>query len=83
MAVLLNLYPEHLTWHGDVERYYRDKLELFRNLGDGTFEDVTEEARVGMGRWAWGSRFVDFNNDGLDDILIANGFISTPDTGDL
>jgi len=29
VAVLLNLFPEHLDWHGDVETYYRDKLRLF------------------------------------------------------
>lgn len=29
IAVLLNLYPEHLDWHGSVERYYADKLRLF------------------------------------------------------
>jgi UDP-N-acetylmuramoylalanine--D-glutamate ligase len=29
VAVLLNLYPEHLDWHGDVATYYRDKLRLF------------------------------------------------------
>ncbi|MCP4655116.1 MAG: UDP-N-acetylmuramoyl-L-alanine--D-glutamate ligase [bacterium] len=29
VAVLLNLFPEHLDWHGDVATYYRDKLRLF------------------------------------------------------
>ena len=28
IAVVLNLYPEHLDWHGTVDRYYRDKLRL-------------------------------------------------------
>ncbi|MCK7594959.1 UDP-N-acetylmuramoyl-L-alanine--D-glutamate ligase [Pseudomarimonas salicorniae] len=28
VAVVLNLYPEHLDWHGGVERYYADKLAL-------------------------------------------------------
>ena len=36
-----------------------------------------------MGRWAWGSLFVDLNNDGLEDIIVANGFITAEDTGDL
>lgn len=31
IGVVLNLYPEHLDWHGSVERYYADKLRL---LGD-------------------------------------------------
>ncbi|MER2520546.1 MAG: UDP-N-acetylmuramoyl-L-alanine--D-glutamate ligase [Bdellovibrionales bacterium] len=28
LAVLTNLEPEHLDWHGSVECYYRDKLNL-------------------------------------------------------
>lgn len=28
VAVVLNLYPEHIDWHGSVERYYADKLAL-------------------------------------------------------
>jgi hypothetical protein len=44
---------------------------------------VSIEAGVTIGRWAWGSKFVDFNNDGLDDILVTNGFITTADSGDL
>ena len=35
LAVLLNLYPEHLTWHGSAERYFLDKLNLFRSLPGG------------------------------------------------
>ncbi|MHB1726479.1 MAG: UDP-N-acetylmuramoyl-L-alanine--D-glutamate ligase [Acidimicrobiales bacterium] len=27
-AVLTSLAPDHLTWHGSAERYYRDKLRL-------------------------------------------------------
>ena len=56
---------------------------LFRNRGDGAFDDVTLEAQVNLGRWAWGSMFADINNDGLEDLLVANGFITTEDTGDL
>jgi UDP-N-acetylmuramoylalanine--D-glutamate ligase len=26
--VVTNLYPEHIDWHGDVERYFADKLKL-------------------------------------------------------
>ncbi len=49
----------------------------------GEFRDVSVEQGVTMGRWAWGSRFVDLNNDGWEDLVVANGFISTEDTGDL
>ena len=35
LGVLLNLFPEHLDWHGSVARYYADKLRLFHRLGPG------------------------------------------------
>ena len=35
IAVVTNLYPEHVDWHGSVERYYRDKLHLIDR--DGSF----------------------------------------------
>ena len=56
---------------------------LFENNGDGTFRDVSVEAGVTMGRWAWSSLFVDFNGDGWEDILIANGFVSNERLDDL
>ena len=55
-------------------------------LGDGTsrpFQDVSMDFGVSMGRWAWGSRFLDFDQDGWEDLIVANGFITTDDTGDL
>lgn len=61
---------------------------LFRNLGvpdakGRIFADVSESAAVSQGRWAWGSIFADLNNDGWEDIVVANGFITHPDPGDL
>ncbi len=56
---------------------------LFENVGNGTFRDVSVEKGVTMGRWAWSSLFFDFNNDGREDLLVANGFITGPDTDDL
>ncbi len=56
---------------------------LFENMGDGSFTDVSEEAAVTMGRWAWGSKFFDLNNDGWDDIVVTNGYFTKEGTGDL
>jgi UDP-N-acetylmuramoylalanine--D-glutamate ligase len=33
IAAITNLYPEHVDWHGSVERYYRDKLHLIDRDG--------------------------------------------------
>ncbi len=34
-GVLTSLFPEHLNWHGTLDRYYADKLNLF-NHGSGS-----------------------------------------------
>ena len=56
---------------------------LYKNLGDGNFKNVSPEAGVEMGRWAWGSDSWDFDHDGYSDLYIANGYISGPDRSDL
>ena len=32
---------------------------------------------------SWGAKFADLNNDGWEDIYLANGYISQPDKADL
>lgn len=49
---------------------------LFQNTGDGKFKDVTAEVGGFSGGWAWGGGFIDFDNDGWEDIYTPNGFIS-------
>lgn len=66
----------------EFQRHARGN-SLFRNLGDGTFEDVSEQANVTMGRWAWASLFSDINNDSHPDILVTNGLATNEDTKDL
>ncbi|MDJ0838815.1 MAG: VCBS repeat-containing protein [Acidobacteriota bacterium] len=56
---------------------------LFLNNGDGSFKDISDEAAVTMGRWSWSSNFADLNNDGWEDIMVANGYITSYLTADL
>ena len=56
---------------------------LYRNQGSGKFQNVSEQAGAGMGRWAWSSDAWDFDHDGYSDLYIANGYISGPDPRDL
>jgi len=56
---------------------------LYRNRGDGTFENVAQSAGVEMGRWSWSSDFWDFDHDGFADLYVANGYISGTDRNDL
>ena len=51
---------------------------LYRNLGDGKFQNLSKEAGVDLGRWAWSSDSWDFDHDGYPDLYIANGYVSGP-----
>lgn len=56
---------------------------LYRNRGDGTFENVAQTAGVEMGRWSWSSDFWDFDHDGFADLYVTNGYISGAQRSDL
>ena len=66
-----------------VYRRHARGNSLFRNRGDGTFEEVSEDSSAYFGRWAWASGFVDFNLDGYSDIYVQNGFLTNPRETDL
>jgi hypothetical protein len=51
---------------------------LFQSQPDGSFLHASQAARVHKGLWSWGTVFADFNHDGWDDLLVANGFITGP-----
>ncbi len=52
-------------------------FSLYQNNGDGTFDDVAVQLGFGiMTRWmsGWGLKFLDYDNDGDLDLILANGF---------
>ena len=49
-----------------------EKNLLFRNMGDGSFQDVTDKAGVGDENWALGTGVADIDNDGDLDLYVAN-----------
>jgi enediyne biosynthesis protein E4 len=59
---------------GMLDIYFVDQLgqcQLWRNLGHGKFENITESAGVGMdGKVCVGATFADFDNDGLPDLFV-------------
>ena len=56
---------------------------LYENVGNGKYREVSHSAAVEVARWAWSSLFADINNDGWEDLLVANGYITGEGTGDL
>ena len=54
-----------------------DTSTLYRNNGNGTFDDVTFAAGLGLHTQylGWGAAFFDFDNDGWPDILVVNGHV--------
>jgi len=54
-----------------------DTDSLYKNLGDGTFEDHTYLSGLGINTrlLGWGVGFFDMDNDGWLDILVANGHV--------
>jgi len=46
--------------------------QLFRNRGDGTFEDVTRRAGVGRAAFTKGATWGDYDNDGDPDLYVSN-----------
>jgi enediyne biosynthesis protein E4 len=57
--------------------FANDTSNLYRNHGDGTFEEVSKGA--GMGQVAkylgWGAAFLDYDNDTWPDVLLVNGHV--------
>jgi Tfp pilus assembly protein PilF/peroxiredoxin len=56
---------------------------LYRNAGNGAFENKTAEAGSSMGRWSWSCGSWDFDHDGYPDLYVANGFVSGSNSYDL
>jgi len=54
-----------------------DTNTLYRNMGDGTFSDVTSRAGLAVHTQyvKWGTAFLDVDNDGWKDLFIADGHV--------
>ncbi len=73
-----------------VDRSYRQHETLLRsgfhnqsrmnclqlNAGDGHFSEIAHFAGIEATDWAWSPVIADFDNDGLKDVFVSNGFYS-------
>lgn len=61
-----------------VTNFSDDYNTLYRNLGNGLFRDVTRGAALTLPSLVflgWSANFFDYDNDGWEDLLVANGHI--------
>ncbi len=70
----------------DLRADYRSHTKgnsLYRNKGDGKFEETSASEGVRMGRWAWSADGLDFDNDGAPEIFITTGMLTNASEKDL
>lgn len=61
-----------------ITNFSDDSNTLYRNDGDANFTDITFQAGLGettIPFLGWGTSFIDFDNDGWKDVLVANGHV--------
>jgi len=54
----------------------KETFALYRNTGHGMFDDLSFGTEIGRATYnlsGWGLKFIDFDNDGLMDLILANG----------
>ena len=76
----IDVYGHHGVSVGDIDGDGFDDLyvcqpaglpnRLYRNRGDGTFEDITESSGVGLLENTACAIFADFDNDGRQDLIV-------------
>src|SRR5581483_1730501 len=79
-ATGIDVYGHNGVAVGDIDNDGFDDLyvcqpagipnRLYRNRGDGTFEDITQSAGLGLLENATNALFVDLDNDGWQDLIV-------------
>ena len=78
MGIAAGDYDGNGTWDLFVTNFSHDNNTLYRNEGEGHFLDTSFITGVGQSSLAmlgWGTGFFDYDNDGDDDLFVANGHV--------
>jgi FG-GAP-like repeat len=73
--ILNRIYPDTRP-ENNILRKISAGSNLYQGNADGTFTDITQAAGPFSLGWSWGGIFMDFDNDGWEDIYISSGFVS-------
>lgn len=76
--VAANTYSSYLNKRKKGYQYVRNTLQLNQGVnpetGDMVFSDIGMFSGISETDWSWSPLIADFDNDGLRDLLIVNGF---------
>lgn len=68
-----------------VEQYLADAPDakrpgglLLKKNSEGKYMDNTDQYGIRVTGWAWNAKFADLDNDGWQDLFIANGYVMKP-----
>ena len=75
----LDAFVTNISVRGFLFQGNNLRINFLKELG--RFDEVATGVVADAG-WAWGAQFGDLNNDGMLDLVVANGFISADSTRD-
>lgn len=70
----------HFMASGNIEdkSLFNSDWFFFENKGNFVFEDVAGKVKVKDFEFSWGAVFADMNNDGLQDLMVAENYVALP-----
>ena len=82
-SICLRFFDRSLVrqrFHLDIPQQTYFNILLSKQDGNprSSFQNVADQAGVGIGHWAWNARFGDLDDDGFQDIFAVNGSFHTP-----